>query len=181
MEFDLVVVASDGRLLVDDIHWTCPGASTYEDVYSLHLESANGLEYPYPAPPCLSGQGSPPTTDWTQVSYPFDCGSVGYTVQQVAYVTLDVPSTLVLVRCNAGAGSPPSGLYLFDPGASGDPSLRAALLKETDGYLARSFTLTGTNVTMAVDGYSSSSVPRCCPDIHKTLSWSWDGREFAAR
>ncbi|HXA43186.1 MAG TPA: hypothetical protein VNV65_09790 [Candidatus Solibacter sp.] len=134
--------------------------------------------------------------NWSKAAYPFDCGApqngqtFGYFVQQVSYLYLSgTASALVLVRCNAGAGSPPVGLYLFQPGPLGRPELAGTLLAITypvdisNDFQAHGFTfqvsaLGGATVTMTAGAYSSATVPNCCPDASRTFNWTWNGTGF---
>jgi hypothetical protein len=118
---------------------------------------------------------------WATVEYPMqaDCGTVfnpPVVVQQVAYPepVAGVQLAVVMVRCNAGAGTPASAVYVYDgaPSASA-PHLAATLITDSDGWQVAAFTAEGATVTVPVNGFSSSSVPNCCPDVHATLTWSW--------
>jgi hypothetical protein len=118
---------------------------------------------------------------WASVNYPFECGTtlqgpVGYKVVQVAYPQ-PVPGrkvAIVMVECNAGAGTPPVELLVYD-GASSPlaPHLVQTLIAIASQYQASQFTANGALLTVAVNGFSSPAVPNCCPDVHKTLSWHW--------
>lgn len=138
-----------------------------------------------PASPSPSPTYPPPLTeaDWQTVSYPFDCGGFGYFVNATHYADLDGDGrveAVVLVRCDAGAGSPPSGLYVFDgTSAPSNPRLMATLLSPKTDRETNAFTITGTTVTMDGYGYSSPSVPRCCPDEKYRMTWVWDGPHYS--
>ena len=61
------------------------------------------------------------SVDWARVAYPIDCGSmlqgkVGTQVLQVAYAqpAPDAELALVMVACQAGAGTPPRTIFVFD-------------------------------------------------------------------
>jgi hypothetical protein len=79
-----------------------------------------------------------------------------------------------MVECNAGAGTPPVELLVYD-GASGPlaPHLAQTLVAVSSQYQASRFTATGAALTVDVSGFSSPAVPNCCPDVHKTLAWHW--------
>ena len=121
-------------------------------------------------------------TDWAAVSYPFDCSSVGYLVMRTRYADLNGDGRLdavVLVRCNAGAGNPPVGLYAFDGASSPrQPRPMATLISPETDRIAPDFTVNGTTVTVDAYGYSSDSVPRCCPDQKFHLTWRWHGSTY---
>jgi hypothetical protein len=123
---------------------------------------------------------------WASVSYPFGCGStlqgpVGYKVVQVGYPHAAPGRTVavVMVECNAGAGTPPVELLVYD-GASSSlvPHLAQTLTTTASRYQASGFTASGATLTVTVNGFSSSAVPNCCPDVHTTLSWHWTGSGY---
>lgn len=114
--------------------------------------------------------------DWSSITYPVSCG--GQTVgTPVAYPTPDPGSQLavVFVQCVHGAGSPPSAVLLFDYAMSPtQPHLAQTLLSYQDDWSPRvdGVAPTGPNLAIQVDGYTGNT-PRCCPDIHSTLTWKW--------
>ncbi len=123
-------------------------------------------------------------TSWASVSYPFDCSPVGYLVLRTRYADLNGDGRLdavVLVRCNAGAGDPPVGLFAFDGASSpSKPRLMATLLSPDTDRLATDFVVNGTTVTMDAYGYSSDRVPRCCPDQKFLMTWRWHGSTYSS-
>jgi hypothetical protein len=102
-------------------------------------------------------------------------------VQHVAYAE-QVPGTkvaAVLVRCNAGAGTPSSVLYVYDLASSTtSPHLAATLVGETDNWQANSISTNGADLAMPANGFSANNVPRCCPDVRTTLAWHWSGSGY---
>jgi hypothetical protein len=124
------------------------------------------------------------TVDWAKVTYPFDCGKVGYFVERSRLADLNGDGYLdavVLVRCDAGAGSPPSGLYAFDGTSSPrQPRLLATLMSPNDDRLAADFSIEDTTVVMVAHGYSSARVARCCPDETLQLRWTWHGSSYSS-
>jgi hypothetical protein len=119
--------------------------------------------------------------DWAALTRSPACGGVQNVLQQVVDgdVTGDgIPEAVVLTRCDAGAGSPPSQLYVFTTGAlGGAPRLLATLLDGTQWQVGSVKVRDGRIV---VDGAKSSpAAPSCCPDIHRHLSWHWNGATFA--
>ncbi len=85
---------------------------------------------------------------------------------------------VVLVTCHAGAGSPPSSLYVFRATSYGRVSIAFPLLSPAAGYGASSFKVHGATVAMRVYGYSSASIPSCCPDVIQAFKWRWTGASF---
>jgi hypothetical protein len=125
------------------------------------------------------------SVDWDQVAYPLEshCSSFRppVLVLQTAYVSpsAGVRLALNLVRCNAGAGSPPVALYVYDGATSrSDAHLLSTLISDNDNWLAGSFNASASSVSIAVAGFSTNSVPNCCPDVQTTLTWLWDGSGF---
>jgi hypothetical protein len=123
---------------------------------------------------------------WASIIYPFSCGTtlqgrVGYRVVQVAYPQ---PAhgrkvAVVMVECNNGAGTPPVALLVYNEAASPlAPHLAQTLIAVSSRYQASGFTVSGPNLSAAVNGFSSLSVPNCCPDIHTTLTWHWAGSAY---
>jgi hypothetical protein len=138
-----------------------------------------------PAPtttPISRAAGTPLTSvAWASINYPFGCGTtlqgaVGYRVVQVAYPE-SAPGrkvAIVMVECNAGAGTPPVELLVYD-GASSPlaPHLAQTLIAVSSRYQASRFTASGATLAVNVNGFSSAAVPNCCPDVHETLTWHW--------
>jgi hypothetical protein len=123
---------------------------------------------------------------WASVVYPMapDCG-VGMippvSVGQVAYAhpADGVEVAVVLVRCTVGAGTPPVVVYVYDAADSiGAPHLMETLLRDTDGWQASDFRVDGATIALPVSGFSSRSLPNCCPDVQTTLRWSWTGSDY---
>jgi len=135
-------------------------------------------------PTTTASPGVPLTSvHWSSVAYPIavpDCH--GFTppvvVVQVAY-PVPAPSVhlaAVMVRCNVGAGTPWVAFYIYDRAIGvTTPHLAATLLGRTDDWQASAFTVHGPDLSMTVDGFSSTSVANCCPDVHTTLVWQWTG------
>jgi hypothetical protein len=131
------------------------------------------------------------SVQWSSVGYPIGPHCLGFNppvlVAQVAYPAPapGVQLAAVLVRCNVGAGTPPSALYIYDGASSTrSPHLAAALVTDGDGWQAGNFSgadplrVNGTSISLAVAGFSSTSLPNCCPDIRATLVWHWTGARY---
>jgi hypothetical protein len=118
------------------------------------------------------------------MEYPVDCGGQT-TGKAVAYPTPQ-PGTevaIVLVSCVAGADNPPSAVLVYDnAGSTGRAHLRQTLVSYDDDWspIAGGTSAAGANLSIQVVGYSSDSVPRCCPDLHTTLTWTWDGNKYVS-
>jgi hypothetical protein len=131
------------------------------------------------------------SVQWSSVDYPIGphCAGLNPPVS-VLHVAYAVPApgvqlAAVLVRCNVGAGTPPAALYVYDSATSTrSPHLSAALVTAGDGWQAGDFNganplrVTGASISLAVAGFSSSSLPNCCPDVRATLVWHWTGSRY---
>lgn len=92
------------------------------------------------------------------------------------------PETAVVVRCHTDTGTPPSGVYVLSAptAAGGPPRIAVTLVKPEDNRQISGFRLEGRTVKATVLGFSSDSVPQCCPDLRRDYSWEWrDGRYVA--
>jgi hypothetical protein len=84
-----------------------------------------------------------------------------------------------MVECNSGAGTPPVELLVYDRASSPHaPHLAQTLIATSSQYQAARFTASGATLTIAVNGFSSPTVPNCCPDVHRTLTWHWTGSGY---
>jgi hypothetical protein len=118
--------------------------------------------------------------DWSTVDYPLTCDGTATRVQDVRLgdVDGDGPSeAVVTVRCDAGAGSPPSALYVYD-GRPGRLRLLGTLLRPEDDVLLTTVRVQDRKVTATGTSYSSDQVPRCCPDQRFSATWQWNGSRF---
>lgn len=116
--------------------------------------------------------------DWTKASYPMDCGNVGVKVLAVrtgSFTGDGRPEAVVHARCDAGAGSPPSGLFVF----AGAPATRiATLLDPAADELVSQLTVDADGISAKGYRYSSPDVPKCCPDETFGYHWRWNGNAF---
>jgi len=114
------------------------------------------------------------------VRYPVDCEEVGWRVWDVAYAepAESHAVALVLVTCNAGAGTPSVELYAFDRTGRSSPRLSQTLVSAADNWQANHIEVHSDSVSLPVFGFSSVDVPRCCPDVTATLAWRWNGSAY---
>jgi hypothetical protein len=129
--------------------------------------------------------------NWSAVEYPLSCGTtlqgpVGTQVDTVAYAqpAPGIRLAIVMVACQAGAGTPPRVVYVFTGTASAaGPHLVQTL--SDDGTASGAFTR--VTETLSVDGptvtttgatYSSPAVARCCPDGTFTARWTWSVNNY---
>lgn len=139
-------------------------------------------------PPDASAGPSTPTgvrdrgPDPTAARYPLDCGSMTPEVLRHAAVDFDGDrraETVAVVRCPSGMGTPPSGVYVLAPPPrhSTTPRIVATLVDPQQQMSVSDFSVRGRTIGVRLLGYSSSDVPRCCPDLQREVEWDWrDGR-----
>jgi hypothetical protein len=87
---------------------------------------------------------------------------------------------VVEVRCDAGAGSPPSAVLAYRPPAPGSaaPRLLGTLLSTDDDVLVTAIRFVSGRIEIAGTAYSGPTVPRCCPDRTFRATWTWSGSAF---
>ncbi|GAA1907002.1 hypothetical protein [Streptantibioticus ferralitis] len=133
-----------------------------------------------------SDAGSAPAApDAATAHYPLNCG--GGSVDVVAKASADLDGdgraeTVAVVRCHTDFGTPPSGMYVLSAGtsASTPPRVVATLVDPAHKLSVKDLAVTGRTVTATLLGYSSDTVPRCCPDLERKFGWNWrDGRFIA--
>jgi hypothetical protein len=130
-----------------------------------------------PAAPALD------QVDWSARRYPMDCGGLPQEVTRVVLgdATGDRRAeAVVAARCAAGAGSPPSAVFVFGVQAGQpEPQLLATLIKLDQNVLIDDVGASVEGITARGHGYSSPDVPRCCPDLEIDWRWQWTGSGFA--
>ncbi|MEU9101836.1 hypothetical protein [Streptomyces sp. NPDC048361] len=134
-----------------------------------------------------SGHSTPLTTeaapDPGTVAFPLDCGNLGTMVEKKASGDLDgdgVPETVAIVHCNAGGGTPPSGVYVLTrPAVKGaPPRVVATLVNPADRQSVTDFAVRDGVVAATLLGYSSDDVPRYAPDVRQEVKWRWRAGKF---
>ncbi|MFJ9806021.1 hypothetical protein [Streptomyces wuyuanensis] len=122
-----------------------------------------------------------PAPDATGVELPLECGGAPTVVVKQATGDLDGdggPETVVAARCEAGSGTPPSGIYVLAGSRAGEPRVVATLLEPARRQSAGELAVRDGAVTALLLGYSSPDVPRCCPDEREAVKWQWIGGKF---
>lgn len=146
-----------------------------------------GLFQPDPAKASQSGGGiataaaPAPAPDAGAVALPLECGGVPTQVVRKASGDLDGDGgaeTVVVARCEAGMGTPPSGIYVLARSAGGAPRVVAALVEPSQRLSVGDLAVRDGAVTATLLGYSSPDVPRCCPDRRDRVKWQWRGGKF---
>ncbi|MFF2326235.1 MULTISPECIES: hypothetical protein [unclassified Streptomyces] len=119
--------------------------------------------------------------DPERVAFPLECGGLGNTVAEQAPGDLDGdgrPETVAVVHCAAGSGTPPSGVYVLTQGSGAAPRIVATLVDPAQKMSVADFTVRSGTISATLLGYSSASVPRCCPDQQEKVTWQWRGGAF---
>ncbi|WP_329114736.1 hypothetical protein [Streptomyces sp. NBC_01465] len=133
-----------------------------------------------------ASQAAPHTTTapgTTGAVFPLQCDGAKPTVVKQAAGDLDgddSPETVAVVRCPAGSGTPPSGIYVLTRAAakSGPPRVVATLLDPALEQSVTDLAVQDGDVTATLLGYTDDAVPRCCPDVQEKAKWHWQGGKF---
>lgn len=144
--------------------------------------------HPDPARAAQPGAGPKTATapvaapDPTGVDFPINCGPVKVLVQKKASGDLDGdgrPETVAVVRCDAGSGTPPNGVYVLTQSeGQKQPRVVATLVDPKDRLSVTDFAVRDGAVTATLLGYSSIDVPSCCPDLKDSAKWQWKNGAF---
>jgi len=164
------------------VHWLATAAAMAAVV------AAAGLLQPEAAT-ASQAAGSPPGTgtaaapapDPAAARFPLECGGAKSVVTKKASGDLDgdgSPETVAVARCDAGSGTPPSGVYVLTPVAGAAPRVVATLVEPTQKLSVGDIAVRDGAVTATLLGYSSPGVPRCCPDQQEKVKWQWRGGKF---
>ncbi|MFF2962854.1 hypothetical protein ACFVT1_28870 [Streptomyces sp. NPDC057963] len=119
--------------------------------------------------------------DPERVAYPLECAGAGSIVAQQAPGDLDGdgrPETVAAVHCDAGSGTPPSGVYVLTRGSGAAPRIVATLVDPAQKMNVGDLAVRDGVVSATLLGYSSADVPRCCPDQQEKVTWRWKGGAF---
>ncbi|MGW3558751.1 hypothetical protein ACWDNT_15485 [Streptomyces sp. NPDC000963] len=162
------------------MHWLATATATAAVV------ALAGLFQPGPAGATATAAPAPrpaPAPEAAAASYPLECAGAPHTVAKRASGDLDgdgTPETVAVVHCEAGSGTPPSGVYVLTRGrGTNAPARVVATLVAPDQH--RSVTELAVRdgaVFATLLGYSSLDVPRCCPDEKEQVSWRWRSGAF---
>ncbi|WP_128427957.1 hypothetical protein [Streptomyces cyaneus] len=120
--------------------------------------------------------------DPTGVDFPLECGPVKAIVVKKATGDLDgdgSPETVAVVHCDSPMGTPPDGLYVLTRATeTAAPRLIATLINPKDGITVSDVAVRDGAVATDLLGYSSTDVPRCCPDVKNSAKWQWKNGAF---
>ncbi|MGW7574722.1 hypothetical protein [Streptomyces sp. NPDC054765] len=131
-----------------------------------------------------AGHRSTAAPDPAGVTFPVDCGPHRLDIVKKASGDLDgdgTTETVAVVRCHSDTGTPPSGVYVLaqpSAGAKAAPRIVATLLAPARQRSVQTLTFRDGAISAALLGYSTLDVPRCCPDVHKSVKWQWTGGKF---
>lgn len=165
------------------VHWLATAAAMAAVV------AAAGLLQPEAATATGSG-GKPgtataaapaPAPDPAAVRLPVECGGLASVVTGRATGDLDgdgSPETVVAARCDAGSGTPPSGIYVLAASRDRGPRVVATLLEPAAAQSVAALAVRDRTITATLLGYSSPDVPSCCPDEREQVEWRWQGGKF---
>ncbi|MFF0752199.1 hypothetical protein [Streptomyces sp. NPDC004267] len=143
-----------------------------------------GIIQPGPAGATAAPPTPRPAPDAATAHYPLQCGGAPSTIAQKATGDLDGdgnPETVAVVHCEAGSGTPPSGIYVLTHGkGAGAPAARvvATLVEPAQQKNVTGFAIRDGVVRATLLGYSSPDVPSCCPDQSEQVTWRWRGGTF---
>ncbi|MBA2946428.1 hypothetical protein [Streptomyces himalayensis] len=121
--------------------------------------------------------------DPAAVDFGLNCGAARTVVEKKASGDLDGdgrPETVAVVRCDAGSGTPPNGIYVITQptDANAQPRVVATLVDPQDHLTVSDFAVEDGAVTATLLGYSSPDVPSCCPDQQQKAKWQWKNGTF---
>ncbi|MFF0475704.1 hypothetical protein [Streptomyces sp. NPDC004284] len=161
-------------------HWLATATATAAVV------ALAGLLQPGPAGASAAPAAKPhpaPAPDAAGADYPLECGGGPRTVAK--RVTGDIdgdgnPETVAVVHCEAGSGTPPSGVYVLTRGKEDGTPARvvATLVTPEEHRNVTELAVRDGAVRATLLGYSSPEVPSCCPDEKEQVSWHWRSGAF---
>ncbi|MFJ2113486.1 MULTISPECIES: hypothetical protein [unclassified Streptomyces] len=168
------------------VHWLAT-ATAMAGVVALAGLSQPGAATASQQGPAPLGGAAPrmaalPAPDPAEAVFPLECGGAGTTVTRKASGDLDgdgAPETVAVVRCAAGSGTPPSGVYVLTRAAGDRARIVATLVDPKDKQsVGPDFAVREGAVLATLLGYSGPGVPSCCPDEEERVSWAWKNGAF---
>ncbi|WP_328909208.1 hypothetical protein OG230_06755 [Streptomyces sp. NBC_00234] len=165
------------------VHWLATAAAMAAVVAFAGLLQPDTATATASAHASASRPGGAPVAapDAAAAAYPLDCAGAKSVVADEAPGDLDgdgSPETVAVVHCDAGSGTPPSGVYVLTRGSGAAPRVVATLVDPAHRKTVTDFAVHDGVVSATLLGYSSMAVPRCCPDEEEKVSWQWKGNAF---
>ncbi|WP_030669464.1 hypothetical protein [Streptomyces rimosus] len=163
------------------LHWLATAAALAAAVATASFVQPPDATATAAAPGARAAAG--PAPDPRAARYPVDCGPNRLDVVESATGDLDgdgSPETVAVVRCHTETGTPPSGVYVLARPAAGKgaPRVAATLLSPAQQRSVEGFAVRGGVIDATLLGYSTTDVPRCCPDVRARTKWQWKGGKF---
>ncbi|MEU8486245.1 hypothetical protein [Streptomyces sp. NPDC048641] len=165
------------------IHWLATAAAVSAVVAASSFLQPGAATAAQPGTQPVSTRTTAAPPDPAAVHFPLDCGPAKILVVKKATGDLDGdgrPETVAVVRCDAGSGTPPNGVYvLTQPQETrAEPRIVATLVDPKDRLTADDVAVRDGAITATLLGYSSPAVPSCCPDTRDKAKWQWKGNAF---
>ncbi|UYQ61223.1 hypothetical protein [Streptomyces peucetius] len=165
------------------VHWLATAAAMAAVVAAAGLVQPDAATASQPGggPGTTTAAAPAPAPDPAAVRLPLECGSLGSVVTKKAAGDLDgdgAPETVVAARCDAGSGTPPSGVYVLANGRDAGPRVVATLVDPAQKQSVGALAVRDATITATLLGYSSPAVPGCCPDEREQVKWQWKGGKF---
>lgn len=89
------------------------------------------------------------------------------------------PETVAVVHCDSPMGTLPDGVYVLTHAKeTAAPRVVATLVDPKDSITVSDIAVRDGAVEAELLGYSSTDVPRCCPDVKKSAKWQWQNGSF---
>ncbi|AZS88254.1 hypothetical protein ELQ87_31470 [Streptomyces griseoviridis] len=162
------------------IHWVATATAVAGVMALSSVLQPNSATAAQPADPTPRATHAA-APDPAGIDYPLTCGPVKTVVKEKATGDLDgdgTPETVAVVHCDAPMGTPPDGVYVITRSADGTPRVVATLVDPKDGTTVSDFSIRDGSVLATLLGYSTSDIPRCCPDVTEPARWQWKNGTF---
>ena len=164
------------------IHWLATATALAGVVAASAFLQPDRATAAQPGPEAKTVPAAVAPPDPSGVDFPIECGPTKAVVQKQTSGDLDGdgrPETAAVVHCDAGSGTPPSGIYVLTQGEDDSkPRVVATLIDPKDRLTVKDFTLRDATITATLLGYSSPDVPSCCPDVNEGAKWQWKNGSF---
>jgi hypothetical protein len=163
------------------VHWTATATAMAAVVAAAGLLQPKAATASQPGSPPRITTAAAPAPDPAVVRFPLACAGVKTVVTKTASGDLDGdgnPETVAVARCDAGADTPPSGIYVLIPAEGAAPRIVATLVEPAQKLSVGDLAVRDGVVTATLFGYSSQAVPSCCPDRQEKVKWQWLGGKF---